>query len=152
MKRIDHIPMTIHRTPTGTIPSFVLGSKNKPKPTPEIGSTPSLNSRLSDNLILNVDVTRYYDGYEFYDRDLTEGKYYFSNGYVSFRTVGNVDPSQPFLGTHKLQQFCNAFLFESEIVRLYFCHKQNNQGYEKDFCIIVSCGNNYRFCFCFCSG
>ena len=84
---------TVHRTPTGTIPSFVLGSKKKPKPTPEIGSTPSLNSRLSDNLILNVDVTRYYDGYEFYDRDLTEGKYYFSNSYVSFHSDGSFDYS-----------------------------------------------------------
>jgi hypothetical protein len=54
----------------------MLSGPNKLKPTPEIGSTPSLNSRLSDNLILNVDVTRYYDGYEFYDRDLTEGKHY----------------------------------------------------------------------------
>ena len=36
-----------------------------------IGTTPSLYSRLSDNLIQSVDVTRYYDGFEFYDRNLT---------------------------------------------------------------------------------
>ena len=111
---------TVHRTPTGTIPSFVLGSKKKPKPTPEIGSTPSLNSRLSDNLILNVDVTRYYDGYEFYDRDLTEGKYYFSNGYVSFHTDGTVDYSAiitDYRGSTRVVMTFDSTLTTSNIVQ-----------------------------------
>ena len=58
-----------------------------------ISNTPSLYSRLSDCLIQSVDVTRYYDGYEFYDRNLTEGKYYFGNGYVSFHPGDSVDYS-----------------------------------------------------------
>ena len=84
---------TVHRTAAGFIPSDVLSDPNKPKPTPEIGNTPSQYSRLSDYLIQNVGVTRYYDGYEFYDRNLTEGKFYFSNGYVSFHSDGSFDYS-----------------------------------------------------------
>ncbi|MBO6077196.1 MAG: hypothetical protein J6P66_00405, partial [Bacteroidaceae bacterium] len=32
---------TVHRTAAGTIPADVLSDPNKPKPTPEIGTTPS---------------------------------------------------------------------------------------------------------------
>lgn len=84
---------TVHRTATGSIPEHILSNTNKPKPTPEIGNTASLYSRLSDNLIQSVDVTRYYDSFEFYDRNLTEGKFYFGNGYVSFHSGGGLNYS-----------------------------------------------------------
>ena len=111
---------TVHRTPTGNIPSFVLSSKNKPKPTPEIGTTPSLYSRLSDNLIQSVDVTRYYNGYEFYDRNLTEGKFYFSNGYVSFHSDGTVDYSAiitDYRGSTRVVMTMDSTLTRSAIVQ-----------------------------------
>ena len=84
---------TVHRTATGSIPEHILDNTNKPKPTPEIGNTASLYSRLSDNLIQSVDVTRYYDNFEFYDRNLSEGKFYFGNGYVSFHSGGGLNYS-----------------------------------------------------------
>ncbi len=84
---------TVHRTATGSIPEHILDNTNKPKPTPEIGNTASLYSRLSDNLIQSVDVTRYYDSFEFYDRNLSEGKFYFGNGYVSFHSGGGLNYS-----------------------------------------------------------
>lgn len=111
---------TVHRTPAGFIPSNVLSDPNKPKPTPEIGNTPSQYSQLSDNLIQSVDVTRYYDGFEFYDLNLTEGKYYFSNGYVSFHTGGNVDYSAiitDYRGSTRVVMTMDSTLSTSNIVQ-----------------------------------
>ena len=111
---------TVHRTAAGTIPADVLSDPSKPKPTPEIGTTPSQYSRLSDNLIQSVDVTRYYDGFEFYDRNLTEGKYYFSNGYVSFHTGGNVDYSAiitDYRGSTRVVMTFDSTLSTSNIVQ-----------------------------------
>ena len=111
---------TVHRTAAGTIPADVLSDPNKPKPTPEIGTTPSQYSRLSDNLIQSVDVTRYYDGFEFYDRNLTEGKFYFSNGYVSFHTGNSVDYSAiitDYRGSTRVVMTMDSTLSTSNIVQ-----------------------------------
>lgn len=111
---------TVHRTAAGFIPSDVLSDPNKPKPTPEIGNTPSQYSRLSDYLIQNVGVTRYYDGYEFYDRNLTEGKYYFSNGYVSFHSDGSFDYSAiitDYRGSTRVVMTFDSTLSTSNIVQ-----------------------------------
>ena len=111
---------TVHRTPAGFIPSNVLSDPNKPKPTPEIGNTPSQYSQLSDYLIQSVDVTRYYDGYEFYDRNLTEGKFYFSNGYVSFHSDGSFDYSAiitDYRGSTRVVMTMDSTLSTSAIVQ-----------------------------------
>lgn len=111
---------TVHRTAAGFIPSDVLSDPNKPKPTPEIGNTPSQYSRLSDYLIQNVGVTRYYDGYEFYDRNLTEGKFYFSNGYVSFHSDGSFDYSAiitDYRGSTRVVMTMDSTLSTSNIVQ-----------------------------------
>ncbi|MBO6077651.1 MAG: hypothetical protein J6P66_02730 [Bacteroidaceae bacterium] len=41
---------TVHRTPTGFIPANILLDPDKPKPTPEIGNTPSQYSQLGSLL------------------------------------------------------------------------------------------------------
>ena len=85
-----------------------------------IGNTPSQYSRLSDYLIQSVDVTRYYDGYEFYDRNLTEGKYYFGNGYVSFHPGDSLDYSviiTDYRGSTRVVMTFDSTLTTSNIVQ-----------------------------------
>ena len=60
---------------------------------PVLKVSPAELSRLSNVLVQSVDVTRYYDSYEFDNASLTEGKYYFGGGYVSFHSGGAVEYS-----------------------------------------------------------
>ena len=60
---------------------------------PVLKVSPAELSRLSNVLVQSVDVTRYYDLYEFDNASLTEGKYYFGGGYVSFHSGGAVEYS-----------------------------------------------------------
>ena len=86
----------------------------------QMDSIPSQYSRLSDYLIQSVDVTRYYDGYEFYDRNLTEGKFYFSNGYVSFHPGDSLDYSAiitDYRGSARVVMTFDSTLTTSNIVQ-----------------------------------
>ena len=60
---------------------------------PVLKVSPAELSRLSNVLVQSVDVTRYYDSYEFDNASLTEGKFYFGGGYVSFHSGGAVEYS-----------------------------------------------------------